>query len=137
VPVSAEDLDPYGVFPVPVDNQRRSMSWYREGGRAADLSGSVVLTAHSWTDGDSTGSKLLSSTPGDQLTVTRGSLKACYKVVSAESVSPARYAELLVERKLNMPAEGPHQLVIIVCDDYDPASQEWRKRRMIFAQLMK
>jgi LPXTG-site transpeptidase (sortase) family protein len=99
---------------------------------AASQSGTVVLTAHSWTDGDSLGSKLLSARVGDRLTISSGRNIACYSVTSAESVTPERYAQIMVERQLTMPTEGPPKGVIIVCDDYDPQSKEWRKRRLIF-----
>lgn len=140
-PVYADGLDSQGVFPVPQRDKQRVMAWYRDSALAASSSGSVVLTAHSWTTGDSVGSRLLAARPGDVIRLTgrdgaTTGVTACYRLVESRQVDLADYAAVMREQQLTMPTEGPPKLVVLLCDKYNPATQQWEKRRMIFAVPM-
>ncbi len=125
---SRDDQGVPGVPPLSSDG-KRVFAWdTAQGTRPGDLTGNVLLNAHTWPDGSALGNRLLAGLHrGDRIVVRGERRRLCYRVterveVLAEERMPRYYA-----------LDGPPQLAIVVCSGRRLGPGLWEKRTIWFA----
>ncbi len=130
-PVVGVPRDSNGVFGVPplTSAGKAMFAWDAPGVAPGSRAGVVLLDAHTWPDGSALGNRLLGGLQKGGRLVVRGAggEQLCYDVsrrdeVTAETRMPELYS-----------AEGPPQLVIIVCSGARRGPGDWSHRTLWFA----
>ncbi|WP_435769559.1 class F sortase [Nocardioides sp. SYSU DS0651] len=120
--------DAAGVPGVPPVADKHVVAWDRGGVRAGAAEGRVLLNTHTWPDGSALGNALLRGLHrGDRVVLGGGVEAACYRVAKRVEVPAAD----------GYPgwdaADGPHQVVIVVCSGDRLGPGQWTHRTLWFA----
>ena len=131
-PVVAVPRDANGVVGVPplTESGKAEFAWDEPGVEPGSPAGHALFNAHTWPDGSALGNQLLDGLQTGERLVVRGATgeRLCYDVarrdeVTAETRLPEIYS-----------AEGPPQLVIIVCSGVRRGPGDWSHRTLWFAE---
>lgn len=128
-PVLAVARDAADVPGTPPLSDKRSFAWDRYGVRPGSTEGHVLLNTHTYPDGSAQGNRLLADLDeGDQVRLAdRTGRLACYRVTTREEV-PAEDGYPGWKA-----ADGPPELVIVVCSGRRTGPGEWTHRTLWFA----
>lgn len=129
-------LDSDGAIAAPPPNEPRTASWWNQGPRPGSSAGKVVLSIHTYRRGGALGNEMYDGTPrlsaGDLITLTDDQgRKACYEFVEATKVWVDDYdpnSDVMVD------FEGSPMLAIVICWDFDGATENWDSRIFFYAK---
>ncbi len=117
----------------PPKNQPYTVGWYRGGPAIGAAKGNAILTAHTYRQGGALGNDLVEGglQVGDRIRVVGvdGSVQ-CYTYTGSTKVWVKDYKP--GSTVMDNP-NGPHQLALVVCWDFDWNTQEWRSRIILYA----
>lgn len=130
-PIIARNLDKDGNIAAPPLDEPRMASWWSGGPKPGDARGKAVLTIHTYRTGNALGNELYADGTsqfqhGDVIKLhgPAGQVK-CYEYTGAERIFVKDYDP---DSTVMLDPEGPPSLTIIICWDFDRATEHWDSR---------
>jgi len=128
-------LDPHGNLGTPSDADKRKAGWYPSA-LAGATSGSVILTGHTYHDESAIFRTDFNQTAHLGMTVQLScsdSVNFAYRVTEAKlNLAVADYSSFVDSRGLYA-SDGPPQVVIITCTDWNPLRRDYDQRGLLIA----
>ncbi len=128
-------LDPQGNLGTPSDADKRKAGWYPSA-LAGAASGSVILTGHTYHDESAIFRTDFNQTAHVGMTVQlscAGGGSFAYRVTEATlNLAVADYSSFVDSRGLYA-RDGPPQVVIITCTDWNPIRRDYDQRGLLIA----
>ncbi|WP_394276755.1 class F sortase [Luteococcus sp.] len=125
-----------GSVATPPFSQPNSIGWYNLGPRPGDVTGKVVLTAHTFRNGGALGNAMHASKdglrPGDVIRISDASGRTlCYRYTTSTKIAVKDYDP---DSTVLYDAKGRHQLAIVTCWDFDARREHWDSRIIYYAE---
>lgn len=137
LPMLSLALDETGSAPAaPPLAQTHTLGWYNLGPQVGASKGKAVLTGHTYSDTVGIGNQLLGGLvkPGDIIKVSDAAgNNACYRYRDQIRIDVATYNP---DSNLVYDEAGEPQIAIVVCDNFQPATNEWLAREVFYADLL-
>ncbi|MFT3887253.1 MAG: class F sortase [Arachnia sp.] len=138
-PVVALNLDEHGNIAAPPKNESHAASWWSGGPKPGSAAGKAVLSVHTYRSGGALGNEMYSDDgpsikPGDIIRLTADGKVQCYEFTDATKMWVKDYdpsSDAMVD------FDGDPQLLIIICWDFDPATENWDSRIFFHATPVK
>ncbi|MDO5060978.1 MAG: class F sortase [Actinomycetaceae bacterium] len=137
LPMLSLALDETGSAPAaPPLSQTHTLGWYNLGPQVGASKGKAVLTGHTYSDTVGIGNQLLGGLvkPGDIIKVSDAAgNNACYRYRDQVRIDVNSYDP---DSNLVYDEVGKPQIAIVVCDNFQPATNEWLAREVFYADLL-
>lgn len=136
-PVIALGEDETGAIAAPPKGEPRMASWWKNGPRPGDGKGRAVLSIHTYRNGGALGNELFAHgatplKPGDLIVLhDEAGTTACYEYTHFSEIVAADYDP---DSTVMLDFEGAPSLVLIICSDFDRATEIWRNRVLFYAK---
>lgn len=135
-PMVVVDQDEDGNPGAPDPDDGFTTAWYQRSAAPGQTKGNVILTIHTYSKGTALGNELLDFRhgleEGDVLKITDvDGNQVCYQYTGQRKVWVNDYDP---DSGIFHNLDGPPQLAIMVCDDWDKASQVWKSRVIFYAK---
>lgn len=135
-PMVVVDQDEDGNPGAPDPDDGFTTAWYQRSAAPGQTKGNVILTIHTYSKGTALGNELLDFRhgleEGDVLKITDvDGNQVCYQYTGQRKVWVNEYDP---DSGIFHNLDGPPQLAIMVCDDWDKASQVWKSRVIFYAK---
>ena len=138
-PVLALNLDSDGNIAAPPKDQARTASWWNAGPQPGSDKGKVVLSIHTYRNGGAVGNELYE---GGEPTLEAGDViklyddlgsVACYEYTETQKILAVDYDP---ESTIMVDFDGAPMVTIIVCWDFDKATEDWASRVFFYGKAV-
>lgn len=135
-PVITVGTEADGAVGAPPKNAARTAAWWKDGPQIGSDAGHAILSIHTYRNGGALGNEMYEGAKklqvGDVVKVADADGKlTCYKLSDIKKIAAKDYAanpdayDLFAEG-------GDPKLVVIICWDFDKASEEWDSRVLFY-----
>lgn len=134
VPMMNVGKDENGKPGAPPKSAAYAVAWYNRSSEVASKQGNVMLTAHTYRNGQALGNDLVKGLqPGDVIKISdKSGAQACYTYTGKRKVDVKTYD---AKSGWFYNPTGPAQLALMVCWDRNPATGDWDSRYIFYAAL--
>ena len=127
-------LDESGAAQAPPKNDSQGVAWFDEGPKVGAAKGNAVLSIHTYRNGGALGNALKDDKtglkPGALVRISDASgTTVCYTLERQTKVWVKDYDP---NSTVLYDYEGKPQAVIVICWDFDPATQAWDSRILYY-----
>jgi len=106
------------------------LGWWKDGAKVGAKNGAVLLFGHTVSSGSAPLNDLEDVAPGQKLTVSTGKQAKTYTIRSVK----IRSKEWVAKNAARIyGTDGPHRLILMTCEDYDPSTREYKSNVIVEA----
>jgi len=137
-PVVRIGLDASGNLGVPSDADKKKAGWYPNAVLAGSSRGSIIMDGHTYRDGSAIFTTSFDSTVRVGMTVglSCGGGTFPYRISELKlNLNVGDYSGFVDGRRLYAP-DGPAQIVMVTCTDWNPVSGTYDRRAILIATPM-
>lgn len=124
-----------GAAAAPPKNQSQTVGWYNEGPKPGSDKGKVLLTIHTYRNGNALGNELNSEgglEPGDIIRMSdNAGNTVCYRYREALKVWMKDYNDAPTD--ILYDDAGDPEVAIIICWDFNGSTKQWDSRIIFYA----
>ncbi len=134
-PVVRIGLDASGNLGAPSDADKKKAGWYPNGVLAGSRRGSIIMDGHTYRDGSAIFTTNFDSTARVGMTVglSCGGGTFPYRISELKlNLNVGDYSGFVDGRRLYAP-DGPPQIVMVTCTDWNPLSGTFDRRAILIA----